>query len=314
MQKKLFSSLGKLIVFVATIAAIIVAVKTIVLSGLKEKSIFNTLYQPKKEKARSFYFTGTSRMKCAINDSLLNESFSSYQFFNAGLGYGTFISNAVLANKLMSSVDSPVIFMEISIANGRMPYTFSLVSDPANTVSSLVPLVKETTLEDVYHIYGPFTESYFIDYINLKPYLKLFSGNYMLTDFFGQLKKYETLHYSPQSFLTEEDFEDSPVQKTTIPASYLAIIQQLLSKAEQTGTSIIFSLPVCISNPEEKERLLAVYKLLPENNKLHYSSAFLKEINKPAYLADEMHLNVTGADVYTNYIKEVITEKFLLAK
>jgi hypothetical protein len=298
-------------VFVVTITAIIIAVKTIVLSGLKEKNIFTTLYQPKKEKIRSFYFTGTSRMKCAINDSLLNKSLSNCQFFNAGLGYGTFISNAVLANKLMSSVDSPVIFIELSVANGRMPYTFSLVSDPANTVSSLAPFIKETTLEDVYHIYGPFTESYFIDYINLKPYLKLFSGNYVLTDFFGQLKKYDSLQYDPQSFLTEEDLTITDAMNADVPSTYHYIIQQILTKAEQTNSRIVFSLPVCISDPEEKKRLLAVYSTIPEKNKLHYSSAFLKEINKPGHLADAMHLNVKGADIYTNYIKQVIQEKFI---
>lgn len=314
MQKHLFSSLGKLTVFVALIAAIIFTVKTIVLSGFNKKDIFSTLYQPKKEKIRSFYFTGTSRMKCAINDSLLNKSLSNYQFFNAGLGYGTFISNAVLANKLMNSVDSPVIFIELSVANGRMPYTFSLVSEPVNTISAISPLLQKARLEDIYHIYGPFAENYFTDYINLKPYLKLYADKYELSDFFGQLKKYGSLQYYPQSFLTEEDMKDSQLKQTMVPASYLTIIQQLLTKAEQTGSQIIFSLPVCISNSEEKKRLLAIYSIIPERNKLLYSSSFLKSINNPAYLADEIHLNVTGADIYTNYIKEVISEKFMVVK
>lgn len=253
-------------------------------------------------------------MKCAINDSLLNKSFRQFRFFNTGLGYGTFISNAVLANKLMSSVDSAVIFIELSIANGRMPYTFSLVSDPANTVSAMWPLVKTTTLEDLYHIYGPFAENYFIDYINPKPYLKLSSGTYKLTDFFGQMKKYESLQYHPGSFLTAEDFKPVEAGQTDIPASYHTMLQQVLTKAEQTNSQVIFLLPISISNPEEKKRLLDIYRIIPDKNKLHYDTSFLKAINNPLYLADEMHLNVTGAELFTNYIKEVITDKFIIAE
>ena len=310
MKKRLFISLGKLLLFISLLTAIIFTVKRLVLSGLKEKDIFDTLYQTKKKSERRFYFTGTSRMKCAVNDSLLNDQGSNNRFFNAGLGYGTFISNVVLANKLMSSIDSPVIFIELSVANGRMPYTFSLVSEPANTVSSMWPLLRKTNFTDVYHIYGPFAEHYFIDYINLKPYLKLYKSNFMLADFFGQLKKYNVLQYNPQSFLTESEIKNAGFKNVIVPESYRTIIKELITKAHETNSHIFFVLPISISNAEEKKRLLDIYSIIPEKNKLSYSSSFLKKISDPAYLADEIHLNIKGADIYTNYIKEVINERF----
>lgn len=308
MQKNLLPSISKLIVYLFIAASVSFVIKTIVLSRLKEKDIFHAVYKPTQSAGKSFYFIGTSRMKCAINDSALKESFPQFGFFNTGLGYGTFISNALLATKLMNSIDSAVIFIELSIANGRMPYTFSLTSDPANTVTAIWPLVKTTTLEDLYNIYGPFAENYFIDYINPKPYLKLVSGNYQLNDFFGQMKKYETLQYNPGTILTDADFRQADSGKTEVPSSYHTILQELLAKAKQTNSHIFFSLPIAISNPEERKRLFAIYKILPQRNKLLYSSSFLKKINNPAYLADEMHLNVQGADIYTNYIKEILPE------
>lgn len=310
MQKQLIISLGKLTLFIVLLTMIIFAVKSFVLSGLQEKDMFSTLFQPKKAAQRNIYFTGTSRTRCAINDSLLNNSNSKYLFYNGGLGYGTFISNVAFANKLMQRIDSPVIFIELSIVNGRMPYTFSLVSDPLNTLSTMWPMVRATNLNDMYHIYGPFAEQYFIDYINLKPYLKLYKNNYIPVDFFGQLKKYNSLQYDPGSFLSEEEIKNAGMEKAVVPESYKTIIKELLAKAKQTNSQIFFALPVCISNPEEKKRLLDIYSTIPEKNRLLYSSQFLKEINNSAYLADEMHLNVKGADIYTNYIKEQIEERF----
>lgn len=302
----MFISFFKLTVFVVLIALVTFSIKGIVLSRLKEKNIFNAVYKSQHAVSGNFYFIGSSRTRCAVNDSLLNKSFTRFRFINTGLGYGTFISNAVLANKLMKSIDSAVIFIELSVANGRMPYTFSLVADPLHTISAIWPLVKTTTLEDMYHIYGPFAENYLIDYINPKPYMKLSAGNYRLTDFFGQMKKYESLPYHPVSVLTAEDFKTIQTVQADVPVIYHTILKQLLETATQTNSRIVFLLPVCISNGEEKNRLLAIYKIIPENNKLYYNTSFLKTINNPLYLADDMHLNVKGADIYTNYLKEII--------
>lgn len=307
MQKQLIISLGKLLLYLVLTAAIIITVKRTALSGLQQKDLFGTLYQPQQKAERYIYFTGTSRTKCAINDSLLNAGEDAYLFFNAGFGYGTFISNMVLANKLMNQIDSPVIFIELSVANGRMPETFSLVSDPSNTLSTIAPLLQNPSFKDVYNVYGPFTENYFIDYINLKPYLKLYKSNYTLTDFFGQTKKYAVLQKDPGTFLLQEDLERAAKTKTVIPSSYSTMIGHLLAKAEQTRSRIIFTLPVCMNNAEERERLLAVYNSLPKKNKLFYSESFLQEINNPSYLADDIHMNIKGADVYTNYIKKAVT-------
>ncbi|RXK60832.1 SGNH/GDSL hydrolase family protein [Lacibacter luteus] len=308
MQKQLTISLGKLALYLVLVGVIIFVVKKVALSGLQQKDMFSTLYQPQEKAERYVYFTGTSRTQCAINDSLLNNGTDRYLFFNAGFAYGTFISNIALANKLMNRIDSPVIFIELSVANGRMPVTFSLVSEPANMLSSMWPLLQTTSFKDVYHVYGPFTENYFIDYINLKPYLKIYNSNYTLSDYFGRSKKYDSLQNHPGTFLLHNDLTNTAIDPAAVPESYRIMIEQLLVKAEQTNCRIFFTLPVCINNTEEKERLLAIYNSIPEKNKLHYSSSFLQEINNPAYLADDIHLNVKGAEVYTNYVKETITE------
>ncbi|MFY7840888.1 MAG: SGNH/GDSL hydrolase family protein [Lacibacter sp.] len=308
MQKQLTISLAKLLLYLFFTAAIIFTVKKITLSGLKQNDLFSKLYQPGIKAERYVYFLGTSRTKCAINDSLLNSNSTPYRFFNSGFGYGTFISNIVLANKLMNQIDSAVIFIELSVANGRMPYTFSLVSDPSNTFASMWPVLQKTSFKDVYHVYGPFFENYFIDYINLKPYLKLYRSKYELTDFFGQTKKYVSLQNNPGTFLLQEDLNNTLKKPAEIPSSYRIMIAQLLAKAENANTHIVFTLPVCMNSAEEKERVLAVYNSLPKKNKLVYSNAFLQQINNPNYLSDDIHLNVKGADVYTNYMKETLVE------
>ncbi len=308
MQKPLTISLGKLVLYLFLVGVIIFAVKKISLSGLQQKDMFSSLYQPKQKAERYVYFTGTSRTQCAINDSLLNNSTNRYRFFNAGFAYGTFISNIALANKLLNKVDSPVIFIELSVANGRMPVTFSLVSEPLHTFSSIWPMLENTSFKDVYHVYGPFTENYFIDYVNLKPYLKIYNSNYKLNDYFGHTKKSVALKENPGTFLLHKEVTDTVINNKPVPQSYLIMIEQLLSKAKLLNSHIIFTLPLCINNTEEKERLLSIYKNIPAENKLLYSSTFLQEINNPAYLADDIHFNVKGAEVFTRYMSEAVIE------
>ncbi len=307
MQQPFTISLGKLVVYIAIVCVIIFAVKKFSFSGFQQSDLFAMLYQSKQKNKRPVYFTGTSRTQCGVNDSLLNSNSTRFCFFNAGFGYGTFISSVAFANKVLDRIDSPVIFIELSIANGRMPATFSLVAEPQHMFATLWPLLQHSSLKDLHYVYGPFSEQYFFDFINLKPHLKIYKSNYKVQEFFGYLKKKDALKNNPGTFLLHNEVYNSESDAMAVPAFYTRMINGLLSKAERLNSRIIFTLPLCMSNLEEKKRLLAIYKNIPAANKLDYSSSFLRKINNPAYLADDIHLNETGAAIYTNYLNEKIS-------
>ncbi len=307
-QQSLYQSFYKLAFFTVLMATVIVAVKTMVLKKLQVNNVFTAVYKPKQTGTTNIYFIGTSRTKCAIDDSLLNNDLPQVQCFNAGLGYGTFISNAVLAQKIMRTVQHATVIIELSVANGRMPDHFSLLCDPATTATAMWPLVQTTTLKELYHVYGPFTETYLTDYINPKPYMKLYTGSYQLKQLFGQQKKHDSLNYNPGTFLTAANIA-SAATAATLPDVYHTILQRLLSTAKQTNSQVLFVLPLTISDPAEKKRLLNLYNNISAAHQLRYSDSFLRSINNPAYLADAIHLNATGAVVYTNYVKEWIERK-----
>jgi hypothetical protein len=309
MITQLRKPLLKLMLYIICMAVIITAVKTFVLSPLPGNNLFTALYEHGDSSKRSIFFTGTSRTKAAINDSLLNSNSKLYHYHNAGLGYATFLSNSVLAHKLMNRIDAPVIVMELSIANGRMPYTFSMVSEPIHTVRTLRPLYGNTSLNDIFYIYGPFTEQYLIDYINIKPFLKLFINKYSFADFTG-LKKYtNTINYNPGTVITPQSLKEPLPLNADYPPHYAEVINRLIQKAESTGAILFFALPVCMAEGDEKNRLLRVYHSIPEKYKLHYSAVFLKQINNRQYLNDAQHLNVKGAVIYSEFISSFINEK-----
>jgi lysophospholipase L1-like esterase len=84
------------------------------------------------------------------------------------------------------------------------------------------------------------------------------------------------------------------------------IINELIRKARETGSKVIFYISPVTSNKPERETINAVFNLIPAENKIHYDQSFLDKLNNPALFSDPTHLNSAGAILFTNYLAEQI--------
>lgn len=310
MKQTLAASFFKLIVFAGFILFVVIAVRSAVMRQSGKGDLFTSYYITPEKNKKKVYFIGTSRTMRAVNDSMLNALMPQLHFVNAGMGYGTFNGTAIIAQKIMEQAPASTLFIELTLANGRTPDHFSMIADAGTTFTALQNRAQHASFTELRNIHLPFAENYIYDYIYLKPYLKLLTGNASASDYFGRVKRYETLTQQTNTFLSSTDLHQLHEPCDTIPDIYTQIIKQLLQTAAATHSEIIFYLPVCMDMQVEKNRLLCVYNSLPQQNRLPYSTAFLSEISKPQNLADGIHFNVNGAAIFTNYLYEFIKNGF----
>ena len=302
-------SLIKLTLFLVFIVVVVTGTRRASTYRWRSKDHFTQFYVPDNHSSKPVYIIGTSRTMHGVNDSLLNAKFPQAKFLNAGMGYGTLISSAVIAGKIMERIPGSVLFIELSLANGRTPNYFTMMAEPTVTIPKLWKWAQDAGVNELHRVYIPFAENYVYDYIYLKPYLKLAAGKSSLQDYYGRIKRYESLQYDPGTFLKSSDLKNSTASCINQPRIYNRIISQLLQQATATNCQIFFFLPICMDMNYEKNRLICVFNQIPEQYKIRYTEQYLTAISKPEYLADGIHFNVQGAEVFTQNLIDFIRQR-----
>lgn len=309
MHYHLTRSLVKLGTFFVILALVIIGVRKATDRKMGDSDYFNKFYLPAKPTKKNAYFIGSSRTRNSVNDSLLNAQFPQINFLNAGMGYGTFLSSTIIANKIMQRAPGSIIFVELSLANSRIPKRFSLIASPAETLSNIWHCAYDAPISDWHKVYIPFIENYVYGFLYLKPHVKLLSGQASLNNYFGWTKRMETMNHVPTTFIHAKDFEDSGMSVNKIPTVYYRMIHQLLRKANATKSTVLFYLPICMDKDFERNRVLAVFNTIPKTNTMVYTNTFLSEICTSQNVADSIHLNVRGANIFTNNILDFISKR-----
>jgi hypothetical protein len=262
-----------------------------------------SLHHPGKHMAKErFYFIGSSRIRHAINDSLLNSRFSSIDFLNTGMDNCTFIFNKVLADKLLNTNGPKTLFIEISVINARLPVGHEFILKNKEIISSVTPLMKKAGINDIRKIFWPLIESLSLSRVRLGPGIK---GLLKMTTVDGQVGFLGSSDSTPKVspwFFNEKDTALSG--ETEVHPLYGEIIHRLIGEAKQTGSKIIFIISPATRTASEKEVLTAVFNAIPRENKLLYDQDFLNKLNDKTLFRDEIHLNTAGSILFTNYLSE----------
>jgi hypothetical protein len=248
------------------------------------------------------YFIGSSRTRCSIDDSLLNSRFSGAGFVNIGIDNGTFIFNKIVADKIMQNGQPEVLFIELSVINARLPSAYRLLTNGNDIIKALTPLMKGATIDDTRKIFWPMVERAFLSQTRLGPEIKSIFGGSAINGRLGFSHSAIITAKSPSVIPAKllADKQDAPA----VHPLYGQIINELTLKAQQTGTRLVFFIPPAMKTTEEKEVLTAVFNSIPRENKVLYDQEFLAGLNDKALFKDEIHLNTTGSQVYTNYLAD----------
>jgi hypothetical protein len=236
---------------------------------------------------------GSSRVQRSINPNLLFNGNKTENIYNVSVASSTFFHNIVFSEYLINNFKPKDIYIELS------PIIYNL--NPAHIkfkINNLPYIRRYLHIIDLFD----FAESYIFYWINLKDTLKnIVFPNQNLADTIGFISNDQNGYKKTDSFLKKKDLELNFNQDIS---RHKELIRVLMHLAKENNTKIHFFLPLTYRKQLEKEIVVTVYQSLAKELKINYSEDFLKQISKPEYLYDNLHLNTKGAVVTSAYFKE----------
>ncbi|HYC39483.1 MAG TPA: hypothetical protein VEB63_03270 [Chitinophagaceae bacterium] len=256
------------------------------------------------------YFLGSSRTRSNINDSLMNQLAGAYRFRNLGLNAGTMLFNKVFAEKLFRFPGKKLLLVELSVINARVPENYGHFFSDREVLNSLKPLMRDAKLRDTRHIFWPLFDRMLMKKIPLRDDVKelLRLGK----------PAYKEIGYEPQN----GDMRDSSLcflntkkqLSEAIHPLYEKLTSELIRAADKSGNRIVFFLSPAFLSQRERAVLTEAYLRLPADNRVHFRSDFLTEMQDGSLYSDRSHLNRTGSSRFSIYLYSEIVRRGWLGK
>lgn len=239
-------------------------------------------------------FIGSSKIQASINPVLLKQQLPQYNFYNLGLSGSSVLYNCHLAERLIPTVPSgSLVFVELSdfrLSPSGYFYHF-------NTQKDLYEITKKRI---ALSIGFNELESIFFSFINIRPQLKAsMSSDKAFLKEVGFTKWKTTYTGKENTFINSTDVLNTDKSLSTLQNKYLLILNELIAEGKKKNVKIVFILPLNIKGTEKKKELLPIFHAIPVSNKWIYSSNLLRTISFKKYLGDIIHLNETGAKLYS---------------
>lgn len=296
-------------IFVTAISVIVASLSLSYKPSRKKIPIYTFFKEASLRHDTAYYFIGSSRVQLGIDPELLKSKLKKKDIYNAGVTAGTFLTNCIVANRLMENKTPKVLFIELTpmqlkIPNYILKHKDELKLDVFGTATSL--LQSHTILEQsrlLCQLANQYLTSKIFVVDEVRNLLKISVETNERQ--FGFAPRNENKFHNTSSFLKQDDFNTYKYSSTV--KDYQKYISILLQKAAQSNTRIMFFLPLTINNEAEKAITLPVYQALPNYLKLPLKEDILTGIRQVNYLFDNNHLNYEGAEYYSAYLANQIS-------
>ncbi|MEW7291363.1 hypothetical protein [Aquimarina sp. 2304DJ70-9] len=259
-------------------------------------------------KEPSYYFIGSSRVQKSVNPKILRDHFNNSNIHNTAISSSTFLSNCILADYLIRTQGSNVLFIELSPIIPELPKGLIKFSNEANIniTETIKALTKKENLRQKTIINLNALNSYFFLKTPLKESMKRIlnhnnDSEKSSTKLMGFISLKGNNFYSTTPFITYKEINYSSKKNKNLK-SYHNYINYLLELSELYDSKIVFFLPVTYLKEKEKDIVIPLYNSLPDSVKIRYSKGFIESITNANYLLDGNHFNNKGATKYTNLL------------
>jgi len=246
-------------------------------------------------------FIGSSRIQASIDPVLLKQQLPQYNFYNLGLSGSSILYNCHLAEKLIPTIPSgSLVFVELSdfrLSPSGYFYHFNTHKDLYEITKKRIALsVRFNELESV-----------FFSLIDVRAQLKasLSSSKAFLKEV-GFTKWKTTYTGKENTFINSADVNAQGKPLSALQNRYLRILNELIAEGKKSHVKIIFMLPLNIKGAEKKQELLPIFHAIAESNKWTYTSDFIRKMSFKKYQGDIIHLNETGAKLYSTELAREI--------
>ncbi|MBS7562912.1 hypothetical protein KHS38_00730 [Mucilaginibacter sp. Bleaf8] len=297
-------SVFKLILFTSIISLIAFCFIRQYATSRKNTLIYTFFRQSLQATDTSYYFIGSSRVQTSIDPEVLKQTLGNKHIYNAGISGGTLLSNCIIARRLMQNKSPKVLFIELTPMLPEVPDYLLKHQDDLNLeifgtanqlLSHLNFLSKCRLLLQLANKYVT-SKLFIVDEVR-----NLMRINVEKTEgHFGFQPISENKYHSVTPFLKFQDFNNYNDKGSV--ARYQQYINELLKLGHQSNSKIVFFLPVTFRSEDEKETTIPIYKSLPDSTKLQMPEVLLKSMENASYLADNNHLNLAGAKVYSHLL------------
>jgi hypothetical protein len=306
MNSRLPISLLKLILFTLPLFFVSVALK-----GLFPGAGLSDHIRPQTGNL-AFYFLGTSRTRGSIATDVLTSQFNECEFVNLAIPNCSILYSLEVASNLLQHVPGQkVIFIELTDYILLPPDDSHLIMSRSDEHAAMANyLLAGISPQDVSAlVYYTFS---------IKNDLKrIFSVRVRQAGSETPFQSSASALMARQpAILTPETLTLTTAMRVNqdVFSEYKHSIERLEQLAKQTGTEVIFFLPLAIPKQNELEIDLPVFEWLPAEKKWEYSSQFLASMNDPKYFADASHLNQAGESQYTLELSKFIEARFRITR
>ncbi len=263
-----------------------------------------------KSADKTLYFLGSSRIRASVVPNLISEA-TNQPAVNLGLSSNTFIGSLIIADYLLEQPGEKVIIIEISSLRMFLKEGYRTFERQINinTYQRFINLTPNLPFTKRWKLFLDMVYSDFFDILSIRLDLRNLLIPKNDNKWIGYNPQYKNEETETKSFIT---FEEIQLKRSPNAAEdHLILIESLQQKASKNGSKIFFLLPITFRHAREVPQNTGVFQALPDSAKVHYSREFLGSISKSKYLRDKNHLNAYGAEKYSEYLANQISNYLL---
>lgn len=298
----------KIVLFAILLFFGITVVKRISQRGVEAEHFDKTLSNLEKN---SIALIGSSRIRRGINPSILEKHFKNYHAHNLGISGGTFLTNYILADYILTETKAQILFVELSpIKADFTPFSSRLFNQLDISLSRSLDEIKIESWSANIRLYLEVYNSQFVNMLSLNEIVKSLHGNNQNFETFGFLKNDDSDVVDSSSILK---FNELSVNKPKYNLKqYEQMINALTTKANSYEKKIMFLIPLTFRKDEEKDIVIPLYLTIANEHRVVLDSALIDHISDKKYLLNVNHFNSDGAAIYTEEIVRLIKKQNLI--
>ncbi|AWL10315.1 hypothetical protein HME7025_02475 [Aquirufa nivalisilvae] len=253
---------------------------------------------------------GSSRFQRGVDINLLKGALSKWNIMHLGLAGNTLAQTLYLANLFKELPGNKVVIIELTPYKRTFPESFKYAGAYLNIPNFLENYYRYISASRHDNFTLPilnYQEFYFWNTLTeIQNQLKvIFKGenNYKVIPI-GFVPSSDANCNSVGSFLTTRDL--SHYSSSGLNKTMWSKINNLLNQQKERDFKVIFVLPITSRREGEYIQEIPVFNKIPIDSKWQYDDVFLEQMAKPLNLADNNHLNVRGAYVYSQGLLKYI--------
>jgi hypothetical protein len=253
---------------------------------------------------QALYVIGSSRSRNGFNTKLYDSISRKTESINIAQPSQTFIFSYMQAKQVIASSSNSIVLFELTVLNSRTPQRSSKILAPQLFLSLAMDVRKLLPPSAQKNILLKFIENYATEYASTYWDIKDMRSRNNIEEYGFYA---DTTCYVKQiQHLTDTTIPSHKIQKGDMESLYMPFIEDLISSAKRNKISLRFYLPTVFGSEEEKKRLQSIFSLIPQDNKIVYTSTFLNKMKNNLLYSDATHLNKHGARLFTSYFYNYI--------